>query len=354
MRESKSNKRGNVVSFTQDGSFFYKKGVEAYQNDELEQSIDYIKRAIEIEPDEPVFLCQLGIIYGDLRYYEEANECLEKVVSELDESMAECYYFMANNYAHLLKFDVAKVRVQKYLELDPEGEFAPDAESLLEIFLDPGRDKLLDGMMLPYRKPADIIVDHINRGKFELAEEDAKEHLGENPTDWDIYAYLAESLMYQNRLEEAKKILQDLLIKEEPNFLAQCLMAKLFVMEGNPDKEIWRNNLKNLRPMKDWHCYYLAKALFFVGEYSRAYKWYKKLYQASDFYKTPPYFHQMAIAAWKNGNKKKAKELWEKTRTIDQENEQISNEYLKVLSSAGDGVIPEDRWFIYSVPTLVE
>ncbi|WP_158235121.1 tol-pal system YbgF family protein, partial [Pseudomonas sp. 2995-3] len=114
--------------------------------------------------------------------------------------------------------------------------------------------------------------------------------------------------------------------------------------------EIWINDLKNLRPLKDWHCYYLAKTLFFVGEYSRAYRWYKKLYNYSDFFKTPSYFHQMAIAAWKNGNRSRAKDLWEETKVRDHQNEQIANEYLKVLASAGDGVIPEDRWFIYSEP----
>ncbi|MBU9712762.1 tetratricopeptide repeat protein [Evansella tamaricis] len=353
MRELNSQKKGQIIPFMKDGSYFYKKGIEAYKNHQLDQGINYIERAIQMEPEEPVFLCQLAIILSEKGNFEEANKWLEKVLSEVDDSMAECYFFMANNLAHMGHFDMAITHLKKYIEMDPEGEFVEDAHSLMFILEEEDLELGEDFEYTLKPTPLDSIVDLLNKGNYDGAEKEARGYLLEKPKEWDVYAYLAESLMYQGELDQAKKILQDLLLKEEPNFLAQCLMTTLLFLEGNPDKEIWSKNLKNLRPMKDWHCYYLAKTLFFSGEYSIAYKWYQKLYRGSDFRKTPPYFHQMAIAAWKNGNRTKAKYLWEKTRSIDHENEEIASEYLKVLSAAKDGVIPEDGWFIYSAPSLV-
>ena len=47
--------------------------------------------------------------------------------------MTECYYFLANNYAHLGLFTEAYKHARLYLELDQMGEFSEDAEELLEL-----------------------------------------------------------------------------------------------------------------------------------------------------------------------------------------------------------------------------
>ncbi|MCD8511762.1 MAG: tetratricopeptide repeat protein [Bacillus sp. (in: Bacteria)] len=343
---SKVNK-GKVIPFLQDGSFFYKKGIEAYQNGHLEQAIIHIERAIRIEPEEPVFYCQLAIVLADKGEYEQANQWLDKILKEMDDSMSEVYFFMANNLAHIGNLESAKLHLKQYLEMDPDGEFAEDAESFLMMLDEDG--VLYEGFKACEPTPTEAIVDHLNKGNFQWAEKEARGYLIEHPKEWDIYAYLAESLMGQGEMEQAKSILKDLLIKES-NFLAQCNMTLLLAKEGHKDNQIWVNNLKDLRPMKDWHCYYLAKTLFFLGEYERSYRWFRKLSRGSDFRKLPAYYHQMAIVAWKTGNETKARELFERTEQLDRENVWISQYYLDKLSNAAVGYTPEDDWFIYSQP----
>ncbi|MDQ0254583.1 tetratricopeptide (TPR) repeat protein [Evansella vedderi] len=344
-------KKGQVIPFLQDGSYFYKKGIEAYQAGNLDQAINYIERAIRIEPEEPVFLCQLAIVLSEKGDFEGANDWLEKIIKEIDNSMSECYFFMANNLAHLGKFDQAKLRLKKYLQLEPDGEFTDDAHSLLYMLEEEGLTLFADLDDLNMEPtPLENIVDLLNKGDYEWAEKEARGYLMENPKEWDVYAYLAESLMYQGDTEHAKSILKDLLMKEEPNFLAQCNMTLLLAKTGDEGKETWVKNLINLRPMKDWHCYYLARTLFYLGEYAKSYKWFQKLYRESDFQKQPAYFHQMAIVAWKNGNITKAKQLFEKTEELDQENEEIARHFLDRLSLEDKYTLPEDEWFIYSQP----
>lgn len=339
--------KGKVIPFLQDGSFYYKKGIEAYQSGQLDQSIVHIERAIRIEPEEPVFFCQLAIVLAEKGDFQRANQCLDKILKEMDESMSEVYFFMANNLAHLGKFDSAKLHLKQYLQQEPDGEFAEDAESLLMMLEEEGL--LMEGFHSAEPTAAETIVDLLNKGNFQWAEKEARGYLMENPKEWDVYAYLAESLMGQGEMENAKSILKDLLIKES-NFLAQCNMTLLLVKENHKEKDMWVKNLIDLRPMKDWHCYYLAKTLFFLGEYDRSYRWFHKLSKGSDFRKFPAYFHQMAIVAWKNGNKAKAMELFRRTEQLDKENEWISQYFLEKLSTSEADEIPEDEWFIYTQP----
>ncbi|MFA9559565.1 tetratricopeptide repeat protein [Evansella sp. AB-rgal1] len=350
MRELNSKKEmGKIIPFLQDGAYFYRKGIEAYQNRQIEQALQYINKAIRIEPEEPVFLCQLAIVLSEKGEFETANDLLQKVITEVDESMAECYFFMANNLAHVGKFELAKLRLNKYLQMDPEGEFAEDAHSLLYM-LEEELEFLEDfGTLSNYPSQLEVIVDLIHKGDYDSAEKEARGYLMENPKEWDVYAYLAESLMYQGEMEHAKSILQDLLIKDEPNFLAQCIMTVLLAKEDHNNKDLWIKNLVNLRPIKDWHCYYLAKTLYCVGEYEKSYQWFKKLFQGSQFLKLPAYFHQMAICAWKNGHEEKARGLWERIREMDSENENIANTFLDFLSTE-EKMDPSDVWFTYQQP----
>ncbi|SDZ34693.1 Tetratricopeptide repeat-containing protein [Evansella caseinilytica] len=352
MRELYSKqKKGQVIPFLQNGAYFYRKGIKAYQNHHIEKAIKYIEKAMLLEPEEPVFVCQLAIVLSEKGQYEEANNLLEQVINDLDESLSECYFFMANNFAHLGRFDAAKTLLTKYLELDPEGEFAEDANSLLYVLEEESAFLVEDGSPST-DTPTNIeaIVDSLNKGDFAGAENDARVYLTKNPHDWDVYAYLAESLIMQERLPEAKAILSDLLIKEEPNFLAQCLMTYLLEKQGDENSRMWIKNLSELHPLKDWHCYYLAKVLFLVKEYGKSYKWYQKLFRDSDFRKFPAFYHQMAMTAWKTGHRKKAVELWERTDNMEAVGSSPAGCFLELIATADETAEPADHWFIYKAP----
>ena len=53
-------------------------------------------------------------------------------MNEIDESLTECYYYMANNWAHMGDFDQAEQYALLYKQEDPEGAFVEDAEELLD------------------------------------------------------------------------------------------------------------------------------------------------------------------------------------------------------------------------------
>ncbi|WP_257010011.1 tetratricopeptide repeat protein [Evansella halocellulosilytica] len=344
-----NEKRGQIIPFLQNGAYFYKKGIEAYQNRKIDHAIQYIERAIRMEPDEPVFKCQLAIIRAEQGLYEEANVILEELIlNKDDDTLSESHFFYANNLAHLGQLKSANQHLHKYLELDPDGEFSEDAYSLLDMI---DSELLLneDEVEQVQSGPEDMIIDYLNKGNNEWAEKEARGHLTKHPKEWDVYAYLAESLMNQGQEDEAESILKDLLLKNEPNFLAQCLMAQLLKKNNEEQAGIWVDNLIDLRPMNDWHQYYLAKTLFFLAEYDQSYRWYQKLSRKSSFHKFPAFYHQMAVIAWMNKDKKAAEKLWEKTKKLDPERSDIIDEYLTSLHLQNVDQLPNVKWFFYSM-----
>ena len=46
-------------------------------------------------------LSQLAVIYTEMGFYQQSNELLDFILKNINEKMTECYYFKANNYAHL-------------------------------------------------------------------------------------------------------------------------------------------------------------------------------------------------------------------------------------------------------------
>lgn len=340
-------KSGQVIPFIQDGGYFYKKGIEAYQNKKTERAVSYFQRAIRLEPEEPVFMCQLAIVFFEQGDYEASNDWLYKIKHDVDPSMSECYFFMANNMAHLGEFEEAKENLEAYLDMDEDGEFAEDADALLEMIdrqlKEPERELTA---VYGTDKVDFYFLGLLNKGDYINAEKEARQRIAEFPTDWNNYVYLAEALVYQNQWHEAERILKDLLLKEEPNFFAQCEMAVLLQLKRDPQAGMWVRNLINLRPMRDLDCYFLARSLSLTGEYEKAYSWYQRLFKTKALPELPHILHQMAVLAWHCQDIKEARRLWKKIREEDTEKRGLATYLLGELDK-GSRPGSDKKQFLY-------
>lgn len=61
-------------------------------------------------------LSQLAVIYTEMGFYQQSNELLDFILTNINEKMTECYYFKANNYAHLGLFHEAYKAAETYLK----------------------------------------------------------------------------------------------------------------------------------------------------------------------------------------------------------------------------------------------
>ncbi|UTR15979.1 tetratricopeptide repeat protein [Salipaludibacillus sp. LMS25] len=339
-------KKGRVIPFIQDGGYFYKKGIEAYQNKQIEKAIVHFERAIRLDPEEPVFMCQLAIVLSEQGNYDRSNEWLHKIKYDVAPDMSECYFFMANNLAHLGEFEEAKENLEDYLKMDEDGEFADDAESLLDMI---EKQENTNREQLPEQQKMYgefKLIALLNCGDFSEAEQEARKLIGEEPDNWNMYVYLAEALIYQNEWHDAENILKNLLLKEEPNFLAQCLMAVLLHLKREPEACTWVKNLVNLRPIDAWDCHYLARVLSMTGEYKNAFAWYDKLLGDYSLPKLPHITHQMAVLAWHCGDLQTAKHIWEDIRQEDVKKQGLMTYLLSELEK-GNKPSHDRKQFLY-------
>ncbi|WP_147804344.1 tetratricopeptide repeat protein [Alkalicoccus halolimnae] len=299
-----------VIPFMQDGSYFYKKGIEAYENKQVSRSLHFIRRAIQLEPREPIFLCQLAIVLAEEGNYEEANDWLLKIKNEVDPKMSECYFFLANNQAHTGDFKEAKENLEMYLELDKEGEFREDADALLYLLnVELGIEHNKADSSTPFYS---TVLMKLHEGDYAAAEKEAGLIIAEKPEEWETYAMLAEALWKRNKQKKAEQILSDLLTKENPVFFARCQYTMLLHDMDSPEAAAWIESLKHLHPMDRWERYAAGRALYHAEEYEASFAMLKSTVPLD----SPVYSHQLAVAAARSGRFQKALRLWGKNKGL--------------------------------------
>src|SRR5699024_7632078 len=122
-----------VFPFIPTGEYYFHRGIRAYNNFDLNKAKKYLKRAMELEPNEPMIACQLALVLTETLEYEQSNEILFAIIENLKNDMTECHYFIANNFAYLGQFSEAYKHASFYLSKSPNGEFAHDSQELLDL-----------------------------------------------------------------------------------------------------------------------------------------------------------------------------------------------------------------------------
>jgi predicted Zn-dependent protease len=128
---NKQKQDTNLLPFIPDGEFYFAKGIQAFQKQKFDVSLKWLTKAIEREPNNPLYNCQLSIVYTEIGKYHAANQLLNHVLETSD--YVDCYYLLANNYAHLGLLNDARKYAEAYLDAETDGEFNEEAYFLMEL-----------------------------------------------------------------------------------------------------------------------------------------------------------------------------------------------------------------------------
>ncbi len=120
-----------VTPFCRSAPYYSQKGTYYNGKNQLSKAMLFLKKAIEVEPEEPLTHYNLACLLSKIGHLEEANRIFLHIVRNMDETLTECYFFMAVNYGLMEDIFEAKRFLLKYLRLSPEGEMAAEAEDLL-------------------------------------------------------------------------------------------------------------------------------------------------------------------------------------------------------------------------------
>lgn len=189
------------------------------KQEKYEEAIDVLTQIAE-EDGNPVVWLEIGIIYLDIEYYEEAQEVFEKAI-EIDPEFAEAHCALANLFFDQDMFDEAV----PYYELASKA--FPDDEEV--------QKKLAKC----YHKT----------GKLDSAIKQYKDLIAEQPDNLNAYINLAGAYRITNQNEKAVETLIELkkLAPENPKVYTQLADAYV-ALKNHKEAKNNANKAKELNP----------------------------------------------------------------------------------------------------------
>ncbi|UOF91337.1 DDE transposase family protein [Fodinisporobacter ferrooxydans] len=324
----------NVIPFRLDAAFFFERALRHLDRRDLKSSLKYFRKAVEYEPDNPVHHCNLAGVLSELGRFEESNEILRTILEDIDSSMSECYFYMANNFANLGEYDLAEEYADLYLQCEPKGEFVQDAEEMLEILIeDFGGGEVLRKRreeQLTEQTDQDKARKLLEAGKFMEASVHLQNIIHEFPNATAPKNNLSLAYYYLGQMDQAVALSEEVLENDPSNIHAICNLAVYFQHLGKQDRlKTIIAQLRKLYPLNFDHTYKLATTMGILGEHASAYHLFKQLVHFTDRSEIS-LLHCVAAAAANLGNLKAARKYWQEIKQLDRHSE-VAEYYLNKL-----------------------
>ena len=209
----RNNSTGRVLSFEQKGDFFYKRGNDKLDKNDLIEALCSYRRAMEQEPEDQYSRIAVAEVLSEMERYDDSNRVLLPLLSREDVE-PEAIFGLGCNLAALNETDSAKKMLERYLQAEPEGEYIYDAYDLLDAIDDaeyrPGdfgelapvlkEDMALDAAEECKGRPTLIIANTV-KGYGSLIMENKASWHHHVPTE-EEYRQISES--FRRKLEEAE------------------------------------------------------------------------------------------------------------------------------------------------------
>ncbi|WP_087972597.1 tetratricopeptide repeat protein [Oceanobacillus rekensis] len=310
--KDKEIKPNNIIPFVPEGDFYFLKGVEFFQKRKFDIAIKWMKKATEMDPDEPLYKCQMSIVYTEIGSYHTANQLLTSVLQSND--YVDCYYLIANNYAHLGLLNDARKYTNLYLEKEPEGDFSEEALSLLELIDideeddDEDWDLEDEDELLIYQETA---FYHLENMEWEKALPIIEEMMTLFPEHSMAKHDYTQALFFTGREQEAIDM-EETMLQEDPNSLYSHINLALFYYEKKLKQE-YENHIQaliNIYPIHEQQKLRIAVTLSRTGLHEEAYTRFRML-SKSKVNSHLSYFKWYSVAAYKNGDTDKSVGIWE-------------------------------------------
>lgn len=311
LKENVDGKHNNIIPFIPEGDFYFTKGVEAFQKRKFDIAIKWLKKAMEAKPEDPLYKCQMSIIYTEVGSFHKANQLLTNVLQSKE--YVDCYYLLANNYAHLGLLNDATKFATTYLDKEPEGDFSEEAKDLLHLIdideedNEDNWDLEEEDELLVYQE---TVFYHMEYMEWEQSMPLIEEMMTLFPEHKIAQHDYTQALFYSGDKEDAMQMELDVL-KEDPNSLYSLTNLAVFNYELNNKQEYEKyiQTLLNVYPIHEQQKLRVAITLAKTGYYHEAYGRFRAL--ATGVVKShPSYYRWYSRASYHEGFPKKASFLW--------------------------------------------
>ncbi|MBO2945417.1 tetratricopeptide repeat protein [Paenibacillus sp. F411] len=325
----------NIIPIDYNANFFFERAVKSLDRFQYGKALKYFRKAVEYEPDNPVNHCNMAGILSETGDYEGSNRVLKHILDQVDSSMTECHFYMANNYANLEQFEEAEQALITYLEEDSSGQFMDEAEEMMELL----HYELNRPTKVNKIKSREGMVEHeqaralLEEGKFAQAAKLLETIVEDCPDFMSARNNLALAFYYMGRFAKAKEVIGDVLDKEPGNLHALCNLA-IFYQHEKDEEGLHRllDMLSVTVPFHQEHVFKLATTMGILGRHEAAYGHFRRLTKDEEFSSDASLYHYTAVAACNSGRMEDAVRYWRQCKRLDPAND-VADFYLAQLDS---------------------
>ncbi|CAM3510689.1 tetratricopeptide repeat protein [Paenibacillus lupini] len=323
-----------IIPIQWDATFFFERAVRSLDRYHYDKALKYFRRAVEYEPENPVNHCNMAGIMSEMGNYEESNRILKWIVDELDPTMTECHFYMANNYANMEMYEAAEGSLVKYLEEDADGQYLDEADEMMELL----QYELERPAPLTNIKAREGMFEHdqarklLEEGKFTEAVRILEKIIEEQPEFLAARNNLALAYYYMGMFDKAMATIHEALELEPGNLHALCNLGIFYQHSGDTASLApLLDLLRKTAPFHQEHVFKLATTMGILGEHESAYRHFTRLLKDSELNQDPCLYHYAAVAACNINRYVEAERLWKQAAKLDPESD-IPRYYMEQLS----------------------
>ncbi|WP_277630612.1 hypothetical protein [Atopococcus tabaci] len=130
------SKRNTIIEVIPNTGLYYDRGLREYEKGNIPRAQKYFQIGVSLaenEQDRYFGLCQVALLHQHLGNFQESLELLEELLAKGTSRYPEMYFFQANNYAFLEEYKEALKLTERYLRIEPDGEYAEEALEFKEM-----------------------------------------------------------------------------------------------------------------------------------------------------------------------------------------------------------------------------
>lgn len=214
----------------------------------IEEAIYYLNLAINIDSSQANFFFNLGVLYSKLNKNIKAIESYI-IALKLDSNHIETYINLANIYKDR-DSDLAIDYLNKALDIDSSNDKI--ILLLAKIYKDNNDNLRSINILEKYLKISDnnseifvsLAINYMDIGKYSTALEYYEKALLLSPTNINYLHGKATALKYLDRIDEAKDILENIVLSQNATYQAKITLGMIYLSEKKFDKGM---NLYSLR-----------------------------------------------------------------------------------------------------------
>jgi tetratricopeptide (TPR) repeat protein len=329
----------NIISIQMDATFFFERAVQSLDRHHYDKALKYFRKAVDYEPDNPVNHCNLAGVLSEMSNFEESNRILNHIVEQIDPTMTECYFYLANNYANMDDYEKAEESLIYYLENDPNGHYLEEAEEMMELL----SYELNRPTRLKSIKSREGMFEHdrarslLEEGKFSEAVRILEKLVKDTPDFLAARNNLALAYYYMGLFDKSMETIKEVLDLDPGNLHALCNVAIFYQHNGEKDQlKQLLDQLRKTYPLHHDHVFKLATTMGILSEHETAFRLFRRLLKSVESGLDPCLYHYTAVAAYHIGRYTEAEKLWRVVEKLDPGTE-VAPYYLNQLKEVRAG-----------------